>query len=120
MAEFVQYIVPFITFCIAVGSFVYTVKNSKRDDTKDIVERATADAKVNVKLDSISSTLTDIKYDISTTKREVSNLSTRLTTLESNAVAKEDFAQLIERLVGVEQSTKSAHKRIDNMERGTK
>jgi hypothetical protein len=47
-----------------------------------------------MKLDNISQNVNDIKYDISATKKEVRDLT--------------------ERVVTVEQSTKSAHHRLDD------
>lgn len=82
-----------VAFAIYFG-----LKNAKRDDSKDIKDRATADAIVNVKLDNISSVVNDIKYDISDTKKQV--------------------VEIDKKLVAVEASVKSAHHRIDNMEKG--
>ena len=84
---------------ISVAAAIYFgLKSAKREDNKDIKERATADAIVNVKLDNISSAVNDIKYDISDTKKQV--------------------AEIDKKLVAVEQSVKSAHHRIDNLEEG--
>lgn len=84
---------------VSVAAAIYFgLKSAKRDDTKDIKERATADAIVNVKLDNISSAVNDIKYDISDTKKQV--------------------AEIDKKLVAVDASVRSAHHRIDNMEKG--
>ncbi len=78
-----------VAFAIFFG-----LKSNRRNDVKDIEERAANNAKVNMKLDTISSTVTDIKYDITLTRNEVKELR--------------------ERVVSVEQSTKSAHHRLDD------
>lgn len=84
---------------VSVAAAIYFgLKSAKRDDTKDIKERATADAIVNVKLDNISSAVNDIKYDISDTKKQV--------------------AEIDKKLVAVDASVRSAHHRIDNIEKG--
>lgn len=88
-------LVPLISAGISALSVFFVIKNYKRADIKDIQQRAKEDATVNVKLDTISTTLIDIKYDISTTKKEVASLSEKVATIE--------------------QSTKSAHHRIDNL-----
>jgi septal ring factor EnvC (AmiA/AmiB activator) len=91
--------VTVIISIVSVAAAIYFgLKSAKRDDTKDIKERATADAIVNVKLDNISSAVNDIKYDISDTKKQV--------------------AEIDKKLVAVDASVRSAHHRIDNMEKG--
>lgn len=91
-----------ITILVSVVSVAFAIyfgiKGMRRNDMKDIEERAVQNATINVKLDNISNTVNDIKYDISETKKKVDEID--------------------KRLVIVEQSTKSAHHRLDNMERG--
>lgn len=88
-----------ITILISVVSVAFAIyfglKSNRRSDVKDIEDRAANNAKVNMKLDNISQTVNDIKYDISATKKEVRDLT--------------------ERVVSVEQSTKSAHHRLDDL-----
>ena len=87
-----------ITILVSIISVAFAIyfgiKSNRRNDVKDIEERAANNAKVNMKLDTISQNVTDIKNDISVTKFEVKNLT--------------------ERVVAVEQSTKSAHHRLDD------
>lgn len=78
-----------------VCSVAFSFKNNKRADDQEVITKATEMATVNVKLDEISKNVTDIKYDITATKKEVQRLS--------------------ERIVVVEQSVKSAHNRIDDL-----
>lgn len=79
-------------FSLAISIYV-GLKNTKRGDRTDIEAKAMETATINVKLDTIGNDVKDIKYDISAVKTDVKNLT--------------------ERMVVVEQSTKSAHKRID-------
>lgn len=67
----------------------------RRNSNEDIRLRATETATINVKLDTIASDVKDIKYDITNVKNEVQALS--------------------ERLVKCEESTKSAHHRLDGL-----
>jgi peptidoglycan hydrolase CwlO-like protein len=82
---------------VSVTCAVYFgVKSNKRDDTSDAVRQATETATINVKLDQIGGDVRDIKYDMTAVKKDVQNLTERVITLE--------------------QSTKSAHHRIDGVE----
>lgn len=89
-----------LTILISIISVAFAIyfglKSNRRSDVKEIEERAANNAKVNMKLDTISTTVNDIKYDISATKKEV--------------------RELTERVVQIEQSAKSAHHRIDRIE----
>jgi len=80
-----------VAFAIYFG-----LKSNRRNDVKDIEERAANNAKVNTKLDIISSTVSDIKNETSATRADVKDLTVRV--------------------VAVEQSAKSAHHRIDRLE----
>lgn len=80
----------------AALGMVVGYKGNRRNDVKDIEEKAARDAKINIKLDDISSDVKDIKYDISATNKKVEDID--------------------KRVVVVEQSTKSAHHRIDKLE----
>ena len=92
----VSEVIAIVSVLIAFLGFTLTLKNTKRNDTSDVVQKAKDDATINVKLDSALTTLTDIKYDVSATKKEVSELS--------------------QRMAGAESSIKSAHHRLDNLE----
>lgn len=80
----------------AAFAIYFGLKNNQRADVKDIEEKAARDAKINIKLDDISSDVKDIKYDVSATNKKVEEIDRRV--------------------VVVEQSTKSAHHRIDRIE----
>lgn len=76
-------IISLISVLITFGSLCFVIKNNKRTDIKDIQEKAEKDANINYKLDVITNTVTDIKYDISATKKDVANLTLRVTDIES-------------------------------------
>lgn len=82
---------------ISVSCAIYfSSKNSRKNDTKEIEQRVAERTETNMKLDEIGRNVTDIKYDISATKKEVQNLT--------------------ERMASVESSAKQAHHRIDRIE----
>lgn len=89
-----------ITILISVVSVAFAIyfglKSNRRSDVQDIKNEATKNAEINFKLDSISSVVNDIKYDISAMRKKVDDID--------------------KRLVVVEQSAKSAHHRIDRIE----
>lgn len=89
-----------ISMLISMVSVAFAIyfglKSNRRTDVKDIEEKAARDAKINIKLDDISSDVKDIKYDISATNKKVEEID--------------------KRVVVVEQATKSAHHRIDRLE----
>lgn len=74
----------------------FGLKSNRREDVKTIEERAAKNAEIIYKLDAISGTVIDIKDDVSTTRKKVEEMDRRL--------------------VIVEQSSKSAHHRIDRIE----
>lgn len=84
-----------ISFFSLLLSAFNTFKGNKRADTTDIERRAAENAVTNTKLDGIAQDVRDIKYDITTVKKDVQGLN--------------------ERLIKVEQSVKSAHHRLDGI-----
>ena len=68
-------------------------RNEKKDTQEDAEQRATTDTMVMVKLENIADDLKDIKRD--------------------SKENREEMKQLRERVVIVEQSLKSCHKRLD-------
>ncbi len=74
----------------------FGLKSNRREDVKTIEERAAKNAEIIYKLDTISGTVIDIKDDVSTTRKKVEEMDRRL--------------------VIVEQSSKSAHHRLDRIE----
>lgn len=85
-------LISVISVCCAVFS---AVKSNRRADTSQIERKAAETAVINTKLDQIGADVRDIKYDVSAVKKDVVDLT--------------------ERMVVVEQSTKSAHHRLDNL-----
>ena len=77
---------------LSLSTFV-ALRNNRKSDDKDIADKVARDTKINIKLDDISSDVKEIRYDITETKKQVADMD--------------------KRLVVVEQSTKSAHHRID-------
>ena len=90
----------YITILISVLALSFSiymgVRNNRKEDDKDIADKVARDTIINCKLDEISSDVKDVKFDMSTTKKKVEDID--------------------KRLVVVEQSTKSAHHRIDRLE----
>lgn len=88
-----------ITVLISAVSVAFAIffglKSNRRDDVKNIEEKATRDATIMIKLDAISD---DVKY----IKNDMSNINEKVEMIDK-------------RVTIVEQSTKSAHKRIDGM-----
>lgn len=89
-----------VTILISVVSVAFAIyfglKSNRRNDIKDIQEKAERDTRINIKLDDISGDVKDVKYDISSVKKKIEDVD--------------------KRLIVVEQSTKSAHHRIDRIE----
>jgi septal ring factor EnvC (AmiA/AmiB activator) len=88
-----------MSFLISVvsvsASIIFAYANYKKSANTDIKKEAAETATINVKLDSISKGVDDIKLEQKSTNRDVKDLC--------------------ERMIAVEQSTKSAHKRIDDI-----
>ena len=85
---------------ISVSFALYSgIANLKRNNVVDIKKDAAETATINVKLDTINKGVEDIKLEQKSTNKDIKDLN--------------------ERIVVVEQSTKSAHNRIDELtERG--
>lgn len=93
-----------ITILISVVSVAFAIffglKSNRRNDIKDIEEKAARDAVINTKLDIITSDVKYIKDDMSMVSKKVDEID--------------------KRVVKVEESTKSAHHRIDDLIRPNK
>lgn len=89
-----------VTVLISAVSVAFAIffglKNNRRADTKDIEERTKDMVAVNLKLDFISKQTNEIKEQISSLVKEVQNHGVKIAELE--------------------QSTRSAHHRIDSLE----
>lgn len=84
-----------ISVISVLSALFFAARNSKKQDYSEVEKKAVETATINVKLDAIGNDVKDIKYDITAVKREVTSLT--------------------ERMIIVEQKTKSAHHRIDEL-----
>lgn len=80
-----------------LASVYYSNKNSKKTDIDEVVKRTEINTKISTKLDGIAS-------DVKETAKNVDRL-------------REDIAEHGSRITAVEQSVKSAHHRIDTVEK---
>ena len=88
--------VPILISIVSVAFAVYTgTCNTKRNATSDIKKDAIQMATINVKLDTIGRGVDDIKIEQKTINK--------------------DIKELDDRVLKVEESTKSAHHRIDEI-----
>lgn len=87
-------VVSIVSLCF---STYFGLRSNKRSDTKDLEERVKSDTRINMKLDSISEAVADVKKEV--------------------ASMREDIASHNGRLIKLEASVKSAHHRIDYMEK---
>ncbi len=87
-------LISIVSVCFSV---FFGLKNNKRSDTKDIEERVKENTRINMKLDNIASNTTEIKNEVSEMRKEI-NLHG-------------------DRIIKVEESVKSAHHRLDGLEK---
>lgn len=89
-------LVVLISITSTIVGVVIGLITLNRNKGKDIKKDAETQAQVNVKLNHIIKGVDDVKLDIKSTDRQIN--------------------QLTEQLIRVDESTKSAHKRIDKIE----
>lgn len=85
-----------LTIVSVVAAVYFAFKNNNRASNDEVSRRAQTDAVLSQKLDSIGNDTREIRKEITDVKVKVNDLS--------------------ERVVVVEQSTKSAHHRLDRYE----
>lgn len=85
-----------LTFVSVVAAVYFAFKSNSRANNDEVSKKAQVDAILSQKLDSISDDTKEIRKEITDVKVKVNDLS--------------------ERVVTVEQSTKSAHHRLDRYE----
>lgn len=87
-----------VTFSIFFGivSLVLNIKNNRRTDNSDLEDRVRENTRINMKLDAISSNTKDIKDEVVEMRKELNSHDNRI--------------------IKVEESVKSLHHRIDEME----
>lgn len=84
-----------ISLAVAVGALLFTAASFKRTSHQDTSANATERANMTADIRYIRSSVDDIKLE--------------------NKSIQQDIRRMSERLVVVEQSTKSAHNRIDEL-----
>lgn len=90
-------IIGIVLSAISVSAVIYfNSKGSKKTDIREIEERVRDNTAINMKLDAISSTTQDIKTEISSMRDDIKSHNDRLARLE--------------------ESLKTAHKRIDGLQ----
>lgn len=87
-----------VVFSVFFGFFSlsYNAKNSKHTDTKEIEDRVKENTRINMKLDTILDTIKEMKNERSKMKNELDDHD--------------------KRIMVVEESTKQAHHRINEIE----
>lgn len=88
-------IVSIVSICAATAGIIFGIMTQKRNTESDIEKKATEMAVLNVKLDNIGNDTRDIKDTVNNVVKDQKSFS--------------------ERLVKVEESTKQAHHRIDEI-----
>lgn len=96
MPIWVEWTVFFIGVATFLFAIIWNARSDKRATVRDIEERVKDNTRINTKLDDISTVSREIKEEIS--------------------LVKKDMQQHNERLIKLEESLKSAHKRVDTVE----
>jgi peptidoglycan hydrolase CwlO-like protein len=86
-----------VAFSVFFGFFSlsFNFKNDKKANSSEFEERVRENTRINLKLDEISSNTTEIKKEVTEMRRELNSHDSRI--------------------VKVEESTKQAHHRIDEL-----
>lgn len=87
-----------VAFSVFFGFFSlsFNSKNDKRSDRVELEERVKENTRINMKLDAISNNTTEIKNEVTEMRKELNSHDSRI--------------------IKVEESVKSAHHRIDDIE----
>ena len=88
----VTFLVSIISVCFSV---FFGLKNSRKSDEKDIAEKIARDTRVDMKLDEISNNVKEVKETVKSIQNDVKDHEGRIVKLEA--------------------SYKSAHKRLDEI-----
>lgn len=90
-------VIGLVISAISVSCAVYfSCKNSKKTDVKDIEQRVAERTETNLKLDEINRNTQEIRYDVTSVKKDVQKHG--------------------EKIVEIEASAKQAHHRLDTIE----
>lgn len=95
-----QDIVTLVSLVGAIVAMFFAFRNSRRSDDKETREEAGRLARIEGKLDSANRGIDDVRVEVRSHSAQLIDINTRMTRCE--------------------ESTKSAHKRIDTLERGEK
>ena len=83
MSVEVTILLSIFSFLVASISFIVTfLRNTKKDTTEEVEERASMNARVLTKLDAICDDLRDIKKDNQDMRKEMQGLANRILILE--------------------------------------
>ena len=96
LTEWIVFFVGIAMFVFAVVTLVINVKGSKRTSIHEIEERVKDSTKINTKLDDMLGISREIKDDVNSVKKEMQSHN--------------------DRIIKVEESLKSVHKRVDGIE----
>jgi sensor histidine kinase regulating citrate/malate metabolism len=89
----VTILISVVSVFVAVASFVTSfLRNTKKDNTEEVEERASMNARLLTKLDVISDDVREIKKDNQTLRTDINSLSTRITVLEQQTKFGVNFA----------------------------
>ena len=94
-SELISCIGVCISFAAMTFSVMFSFKNSKKTDVKELEARIAENTRLNIKLDNIMQDISEIKEEFRLQRQEVQNL--------------------VERMARVEASAKQAHHRLDCM-----
>lgn len=92
MTTYITIIISAISVSFAI---FFGLKSNKRADNQDIADRASNNTVINMKLDMIGEDVKETRLDMAEMKKQ--------------------YIDMDKRLVKVEESTKSAHHRLDNV-----
>ena len=93
-------LLPYITGIGVIFAIFFNFKNSKRNDSHDSSEIVKKLTKLSATVDSVRDGVDDIRIEMRSQQKQINDLT--------------------ERIVRVEESDKSAHRRMDGYERGIK
>ena len=99
MTEFAN-VLPWISAVGVIVAIYISLKNNKREDSKDTSQNAEKLTKISAVLDSVRDGVDDIRIEMRSMQKQMGDLT--------------------ERVVRVEESDKAAHRRLDTFERGNK
>lgn len=88
----------------AVVAIIFSVKNGKRTDTKDIEARVTRDTKFSMKLDDISDDTKEIKETVKSIQNDIKDHEGRIAKLEASYKAEHKRLDEIVRTASVKEA----------------